>query len=190
MNDLLIFFAIPFATIILAIVLERIIRVPILVAATFFSIYLVVAFVINDMTFLILTIVYTVLAYIAAVVYRFFVNMRNCGCSCNRSCNCNNICNCENGTDNSNNNNGSVTFVNNTPGTSRDIITDTITANRIICNTADCGRVNGTRVVCDIADCNTVNGERVTCSTADCGTVNGDRINTPCLNGTRVGCRR
>ena len=44
MNTLLLFFALPVATIILAIVLEKILDCPVLVAATFFAIYLVVTF--------------------------------------------------------------------------------------------------------------------------------------------------
>ena len=44
MNNLLLFFALPVATIILAIVFQKILRNPILTAATFFAIYLIVAF--------------------------------------------------------------------------------------------------------------------------------------------------
>ena len=76
--NLLIFFALPIATILLAIVLERVLRSPILVAITFFSIYLIVLFtlfatgVVTDLaTLLIALIVYTFLAYITAVILRF-----------------------------------------------------------------------------------------------------------------------
>ena len=76
--NLLIFFAIPIATILLAIVFERLLKSPILVAITFFSIYLVVLFalfaagVVTDLsTLLIGLIVYTILAYITAVLARF-----------------------------------------------------------------------------------------------------------------------
>ena len=76
--NLLIFFALPIATILLAIVLERVLRSPILVAITFFSIYLIVLFVlfatgaVTDLaTLLIALIVYTFLAYITAVIVRF-----------------------------------------------------------------------------------------------------------------------
>ena len=44
MNTLLLFFALPIATIILAIVLQKILNSPLLVAATFFAIYLIVTF--------------------------------------------------------------------------------------------------------------------------------------------------
>jgi hypothetical protein len=70
MNVLLIFFALPLATIILSIVLQKLIRNPILVAAIFFAIYLVVAFALFDATFLIAVIIYTLLAYITAVIVR------------------------------------------------------------------------------------------------------------------------
>ena len=62
MNTLLIFFALPLATIILAAVLQKLIKCPVLVAAIFFAIYLIVAFAVFNATFLIAAIVYTVLA--------------------------------------------------------------------------------------------------------------------------------
>lgn len=68
MNTLLLFFALPVATIILAVILERLLRCPIAVAAIFFAIYLIVTFAAFDETFLIFAIVYTILAYIAAVI--------------------------------------------------------------------------------------------------------------------------
>lgn len=74
MNTLLIFFALPIATIILAIVLQKIIKCPILVAATFFAIYLIVTFAAFDANFLIYAIIYTILSYIAAVITRFIMN--------------------------------------------------------------------------------------------------------------------
>lgn len=87
MNILLIFFALPIATIILAIVLEKILKCPILTAATFFAIYLIVAFAIFNATFLIAVIIYTILAFIAAVIAEFFFR-RNCENKCNTNCPC------------------------------------------------------------------------------------------------------
>ena len=76
--DLLIFFALPIATVLLAIVLERVLRSPILVAITFFAVYLIILFalfateVITDLaTLLIALIVLTFIAYITAVIVRF-----------------------------------------------------------------------------------------------------------------------
>ncbi len=87
MNTLLIFFALPIATIILAIVLEKLLRCPVLTAATFFAIYLIVAFAIFDASFLVFVIVYTVLAYITAVIAEFFFT--KCKKKVCISCNCN-----------------------------------------------------------------------------------------------------
>lgn len=70
--DLLLFFALPIATIILAIVFQKIIKCPILVAATAFAIFLIVTFAAFDASFLIFAIIYTILAYIAASIARFF----------------------------------------------------------------------------------------------------------------------
>lgn len=88
MNTLLIFFALPLATIILAVVLQKLIKSPILVAAIFFAIYLIVAFAVFDATFLVAAIVYTFLAYVTASIVRilcyFFKNWNiGCNCSCN-----------------------------------------------------------------------------------------------------------
>lgn len=98
MNTLLIFFALPIATIILAIVLQKILKCPILVAATFFAIFLIVTFAAFDVNFLIFAIIYTILAYIAAVITRFIMNA---------IC-CNEDDECESKTSNSENNNSNV----------------------------------------------------------------------------------
>lgn len=88
MNTLLIFFALPLATIILAIVLQRLIKCPVLVAAIFFSIYLIVTFAVFDATFLIAAIVYTFLAYVTASIVRIICCfIRNCNWDC-RENNC------------------------------------------------------------------------------------------------------
>lgn len=95
MNTILLFFVLPIATIILAIVLEKILRCPILTAATFFAIFLILAFTVFDETFLIFVIAYTIIAFITAVIAEFF--FRKC---CNEehnkdSCFCN-ILKCNN----------------------------------------------------------------------------------------------
>lgn len=95
MNTILLFFVLPIATIILAIVLEKILRCPILTAATFFAIFLILAFTVFDETFLIFVIAYTIIAFITAVIAEFF--FRKC---CNEehdkdSCLCN-ILKCNN----------------------------------------------------------------------------------------------
>ena len=90
MNMLLLFFALPIATIILAIVIEKILRCPFLTAATFFAIFLIVAFAVFDASFLIFVIVYTIIAFIAALIAEIFFgrcnNEKKC---CVRWCTCN-----------------------------------------------------------------------------------------------------
>lgn len=94
MNILLIFFALPIATIILAIVIEKILRCPILTALTFFAIYLIVAFAAFCASFLIFVIAYTIIAYITAWITELFF------WRCRRTCPCR-----ENNNNNNNNNN-------------------------------------------------------------------------------------
>ena len=89
MNTLLLFFAFPIATIILAIVLEKILRCPILTAATFFAIFLIVAFASFYASFLIFVIIYTIIALITAIIAEIFfrrsIEEDNNKCSCNYS---------------------------------------------------------------------------------------------------------
>lgn len=89
MDNLLLFFALPVATILLAIVLQRILKCPILVAITFFAIYLIITFAVFDTTFLVFAILYTILAYITALIAKFICQiirrMGNDNCCCNSS---------------------------------------------------------------------------------------------------------
>ena len=91
MNILLLFFALPVAIIILAIVLEKILRCPILTAATFFAIFLIIAFSVFDATFLVFVIAYTILAFITAVIAEIF--FRRCNNNERESCKFK-FCNC------------------------------------------------------------------------------------------------
>lgn len=72
MSNLLIFFALPLATIIIAIVLERVWRNYILVTLFAFAVYLIVAFALGDANLLVLVIIYTLLAFIAAFLSMLF----------------------------------------------------------------------------------------------------------------------
>ena len=113
MNTLLLFFALPVATIILAVVLEKILRNPFLTSATFFAIYLIVAFTAFDASFLVYTIAYTILAFIAAFIAEYFcqraeINERR------NSNNNNNTCGCNKNTSNSDV--ATVNVTNNTTG--------------------------------------------------------------------------
>lgn len=94
MNNLLLFFALPVATIILAVVLQKNLQSPILVAATAFAIYLIVTFAVFDSSFLIFAILYTVLAfisaYIACLISRYGItNCSNGENSSDSDCGCN-----------------------------------------------------------------------------------------------------
>ena len=72
MSNLLIFFALPLATIIIAIVLERVWKSYILVTLFTFAVYLIVAFALGDANLLVLVIIYTLLAFIAAFLSMLF----------------------------------------------------------------------------------------------------------------------
>lgn len=89
MNILLLAFALPVATILLAIVLQKILKCPLLVAATFFAILLIITYAIFDSSFLVFAILYTILAYVTAVLTRLICNLinrfglrNNCNCIC------------------------------------------------------------------------------------------------------------
>ena len=93
--DLLTYFALPIATILLAFAVEKVLRMPILTALTAFAIYLIVAFSSFDSSFLVFVIVYTVLAYIAALIAEYlYTNCIFAHMSCN--CGCNNLGNTDN----------------------------------------------------------------------------------------------
>ena len=84
---LFVFFALPLATILLAIVLQKILRSPILVAITFFAIFLIVSFAaFSDVLAeaLIATIIYTIIAFITAAIVMII-------CRCRRRFHCRGI---------------------------------------------------------------------------------------------------
>ena len=70
MNILLLAFALPVATILLSIVLQKLLCSPLLVAATFLGVFLIVSFTAFDSSFLVFAILYTILAYVTAVLRR------------------------------------------------------------------------------------------------------------------------
>lgn len=99
MNNLLIFFAFPIAVIIISIILQKLIKNPILVSAFVFAIFLVITFAAFDENFLIATLAYTALSFITAVLTKIF-----CNCNGGEEEN-NNNCNLLNNVLNSNTNN-------------------------------------------------------------------------------------
>ncbi len=68
MDTLLIFFILPLATIIIAVIMERLLNSPITVAAFVFAFAIVIVFIAFDASDLIFAIVYTILAYIVALI--------------------------------------------------------------------------------------------------------------------------
>ncbi len=95
MNNLLIFFALPIAVIIISIALQRILKCPWLVAAIIFAIFLIVTFIINNLNFLIAAIVFAIIsfttAFITCLVGRLFnrIGRENlCCCEREESCSC------------------------------------------------------------------------------------------------------
>lgn len=104
MDTLLIFFAFPIAVIIISAILEKILKSPVAVAALIFAIFLVVTFAAFDETFLIATLVYTIIAFITALIVHYLKQ---------RNENNQNLCNLlaefiQNNNSNSQNNNESI----------------------------------------------------------------------------------
>ena len=85
MNTLLIFFALPVATIILSAVFQKIVNSPIAVAATAFAIFLVITFAFYDAEFLIATIIYTILAFLSAALVKIIMKFINRLCNNNNA---------------------------------------------------------------------------------------------------------
>ena len=77
MNEVLLFFVFPFATIIFAIALEKILDNPILVAAIVLAIFLIVAFTAATADFLIYVIAYTILAFLTAYLVDVITDLLN-----------------------------------------------------------------------------------------------------------------
>ena len=93
-TNLLIFFAIPLAIIVISVALQKILRNPFLVAAIIFSIALVIVLAFFDPLYLIAVVVYTVIAFIAAILTCLFCRVLRNG----------NMCNCMGCGENNNNN--------------------------------------------------------------------------------------
>lgn len=66
----LFFIVLPLATILIAIVLQKLLRSPILVALLVFAVYLILAFTVFESDFLINAIIYTIIAFITAIIFR------------------------------------------------------------------------------------------------------------------------
>ncbi len=76
MNNLLIFFAIPFAVIVISLALQKLLRCPFLVAAIIFSIFLVVGFAISNLNIVIAGIIYAILSFVTAYLTMVVARLR------------------------------------------------------------------------------------------------------------------
>ena len=111
-TNLLIFFAIPIAVIVFSIVLQKLIRCPILVASIIFSILLIIVLAFFDSVYLIAVIAYTILSFITAYITMLicrFINNGEENSNCRRRCGCGN--NTINGNNNGNNTSNDVIAV-------------------------------------------------------------------------------
>ena len=96
MNNLLVYFAIPLATVILSSILETFINCPLKVGGIFFSIFLVVAAALGGtIELLFAAIIYSIISFVTAFIY--LVERYTENCDCNQSSNV------SNSTDTSNN---------------------------------------------------------------------------------------
>lgn len=133
MYVLLLFFALPLATIIISIALQKILKSPALVAGIIFSIFLTVTFVIGNLNFLIATIIYTLISYITSVLVNLICRLLKRIERCRRDNNCSCCINNENNTNElltinsscGNNNNGNLLTISSTcqNGENNDLLT-------------------------------------------------------------------
>ena len=83
MNNLLIFLAIPFLVIVVAIALQKLLKNPLLISLIVFAVFLVVAFAIGNLNYIVAGIIYAIIAYLAAVISCIICNIcRKFNCSC------------------------------------------------------------------------------------------------------------
>lgn len=148
MTNLLIFFALPIATIIISIALQKIFKCPFLVTAIIFAIFLVVTFALGNLIYLVATIAYTIIAFITAFLTMWLcrlvdeLNARNTN-NYNSECGCANS-NGSRRTGNNNDDNGNLLTIScGCNGTQNDLLTinSTCSSNN---NNSNCSCSNNT----------------------------------------------
>jgi len=172
---LLIIFAVIFATIIFAIVLERIIHCPILVGFAFFAAFLIVAAIFDSVALVIVAIALGILAFFVAFLdcifrgSRFFRNNRCLTCESDDGCICN--CNCGNNSDET------LTIIN-----SNGRVVARINGNNVICNSNNngCGCSNG----CNNSVANLIS------ETGNIALADGNILTTTDSTSSNCGCGR
>ena len=150
MNILLIFFAFPIAVIIISIILQKILDNPIAVAAAIFAFFIVITFAFFDETFLIATLVYSILAFITA-----FLVSRLCDDNSNS-----NNCLCDALADILRNN-SNLTTTNNTANASLQDLLNTVNSNNNSNNNCGCNNNNNDDDVLGISNNNSCGCGRV-----------------------------
>lgn len=139
MNNLLIFFAFPIATIIISAILQKILKCPIAVAAFVFAVFIIVTFAAFDETFLIATLVYTVIALITAFIVK--LTCRNNNNDDNQSL-CERLETISLNLANSNNGNNNNNNCNNSLSEALEAISDNNNDNNCNCNSNNSGNSN------------------------------------------------
>ena len=76
MNNLLLFFALPFAVIIISIALYKLLNSVFLVVGSILSIFLITTFIINDINLLVPTIIYTIISFIVVEILSYFMKIK------------------------------------------------------------------------------------------------------------------
>lgn len=97
MNVLLVFFAIPFAVIVISIALEKLLDCPILVATIAFAIMLLFAIIASSTTYFILAIIYSLISFVTAWISKYMHKILRSIGNCTRDCNNEINNNCNNG---------------------------------------------------------------------------------------------
>lgn len=94
---ILFFVIFPIAVILISIVLQKLLKSPILVAILIFAIFLILAYTVFTPEFLLNAIIYAIIAFITAAIFKLICCLRrrvNCNifnvCDDSDSCNCNN----------------------------------------------------------------------------------------------------
>lgn len=170
MNVLLLFFALPVATIILAIVLQKILKCPLLVGATFFAIYLIAVFIISPSgTLLILAILYSILAYVTAlltcIICRLNSRFGNILGRCTNSCDiCGNSSDNDNIVANANNTANNIATVRIIDSRNNNCLTNNNNSVTTVTTTTGAGPLNTTSNTFSQGRCNSI----CTCSRNNC----------------------
>ena len=151
---ILIFFALILTTIVLAILINRIVRCPILVALVFFSVILLIAAIIGSTTLVVLAVILGILAFLAAFFDCIFKSsgfFRNSNClTCHNPYDDNNNDCCNDNDDNS------LAIVN-----SNGQVVARINGNTVSCrrnnNNGNCGCGNSNSLIAELSENNLIN---------------------------------